>query len=191
MVIQYPSLPDLQPNSFVVAFQRVHIGGGGGIRPIVYGLLDIFSPQAIVARCGGRGTVAGQVLGGGEAGPGDHIAQDGAAEIVPSGGRKASPSYPILQNAMQSFRGQILVQPPQVPPVGNEAEKCPGRLAPDRQPILEIAGGIAHQLGRDRALLVAFPDNAHKVPGRRALRRGDILQGQTGDLMDTRTELPG
>ena len=52
-------------------------------------------------------------------------------------------------------------------------------------------GGIAHYLGRDRALLVAFPDNADEVSGCRAVRRGDILQGQTGDLMNTRAELPG
>ena len=33
--------------------------------------------------------MAGQVLGGGEAGPGDHVAQDGPAEIVPGGGMNA------------------------------------------------------------------------------------------------------
>jgi hypothetical protein len=43
--------------------------GKGGIRPVVYSFLNILSPQAIIARRGGGRTVAGHVLGGGEAGP--------------------------------------------------------------------------------------------------------------------------
>jgi hypothetical protein len=124
--------------------------------------------------------MAGQVLGGGETGPGDHVAQDGPAEIVPGGGREAGLIHALLQNAMQRFRGQILVQPSQVPPVGNEAEKRPGRLAPDCQPIPEIVGGIAYQLGRDRALLITFPDYADEVPGSCDLRGGDILHEYSG-----------
>lgn len=97
--------------SFMMAFQLVRTSGGGGIRPVAYGLLDIFPPQAIVARSGSGRTVARQVLGGGEARLGDHIAQNGPAEIVPGGGRKASSSDSILQIAVQGFRGEILVQP--------------------------------------------------------------------------------
>ena len=99
------------------------------------------------------------MLGGGETGSGDHIAEDGPAEIVPGSKREASPSNPVLQNAVQRFRGEILVQPSLISAVGNEAEKRPGRLASDRLPILEIAGGIAHHLGINQVLLVAFPDN--------------------------------
>ena len=135
--------------------------------------------------------MASQVLGAGEAEPGNHVAQDGPAKIVPGGGRDAGMIHALLQNAVQRFRGEILIQPSQVPAIGNEAEKCPGRLAPDRQPILEVAGGIAHQPGRDRALFVALPDNAHKVPGRGSIHRGDILHGQASYLMDARAELPG
>jgi hypothetical protein len=40
-------------------------------------------------------------------------------------------------------------------------------------------------------LLVAFPDNAYKLPWCRALRQGDILHGQASDLVDARAELPG
>ena len=56
--------------------------------------------------------------------------------------------------------------------IGNEAEKHPGRVAPHCHPILKIAGGIAHQLGRDRALLITFSDNADEVPGSCDLRGG-------------------
>jgi hypothetical protein len=121
-----------------------HTRRGGGIWPVVYGFLDIFPPQAIVARSGDGRTVAGQVLGGGEAGPGYHVTQDSPAKIVPGGGRKAGPSDPALQNAVERLRGQILVQPSQAPTIGNESEKRPGHLATNCQPILEIAGGIAH-----------------------------------------------
>jgi len=51
------------------------------------------------------------VLGGGETGSGDHIAEDGPAEIVPGSKRGAGPSNPVLQNTVQRFRGEILVQP--------------------------------------------------------------------------------
>ena len=70
--------------------------------------------------------MASQMLGGGEAGPGNHVAQDGPAEIVPRGGREAGTGAPILQNAVQGFWGKILVQPSQVPAIGNKAEKRPG-----------------------------------------------------------------
>ena len=83
---------------------------GRGIRLIVYGLLNILSPESIVASGSGGRTVASQVLGGGEAGPGDHVVQDGAAEIVP-GGREAGPVNAVFQNTVKRFRGQVLVQP--------------------------------------------------------------------------------
>jgi len=40
--------------------------------------------------------VAGQILSGGEAGLGYHVAQDSAAEIMPSGGQEASRGFPIF-----------------------------------------------------------------------------------------------
>jgi hypothetical protein len=55
--------------------------------------------------------VSGQVLGGGEAGPSDYIAQEGTPKIVLGRGRDAGPSNPGLQNAVQRFRGEILVKP--------------------------------------------------------------------------------
>ena len=97
--------------SLGMAFQKPRASGGGGIRPVVYGLLNILPPQPIIARRGSGRTVAGQVLGGGEAGPGDHVAQDSPAKIVSCGRRDASSNDSILQNAVQGFRGEILVQP--------------------------------------------------------------------------------
>jgi hypothetical protein len=58
------------------------------------------------------------VLGGGKTGSGDHIAEDGPAEIVPGSKREAGPSNPVLQNAVQRFRGEILVQPSLISAVG-------------------------------------------------------------------------
>ena len=51
------------------------------------------------------------MLGGGETGSGDHIAEDGPAEIVPGSKRGAGPSNRVLQNAVQRFRGESLVKP--------------------------------------------------------------------------------
>ena len=48
-------------------------------------------------------------------------------------------------------------------------KSTPGAL-PHCQQILKIAGGIAHQLGRDRELLISFPDIADEVPGSCDLR---------------------
>ena len=131
MLTKYSDLPDRRINSFAIACQVTHTNGKGGIRPVVYSFLNILSPQAIVARSGGGRTEAGKMLSSSETGSGDYIAQDGPAEIVPSGGREASPGGAIFQNAVQGFRGEILVQPSQVPMIRNEAEKRPGRLAPD------------------------------------------------------------
>ena len=63
---------------------------GRCIRPVVDGILDILQPQAVIAGRRRGGGVASQVLGGGQTGVGDHVAQDGQAEIVPDGeGRPA------------------------------------------------------------------------------------------------------
>ena len=66
--------------------------------------------------------------------------------------------------------------------IENKAEKRSKCFASDIQPILELAGSIAHQLGCDRALLVSFPYNADEVCRSGALCQGDILHGPASDL---------
>ena len=80
--------------------QIARASGGGGVRPVIYGLLNMLPPQAVIARRGGGRTVTSQVLGGGKAGTDNHFTQDGPAKIVSGDRRKAGPSDLVLQNAV-------------------------------------------------------------------------------------------
>jgi hypothetical protein len=164
---------------------------GKGVRPVVDGLLHVLPPEPVVASRGGGGAVPGQVLGGGQPGVGDHVAQDRAAEIVPGGGRQVGFRDPLPQDAVQRLGGQVAVQPLQVAAVGDEAEQRTGRGAAQQQPARQVAGGIAGEPGRHRPLLVALADDADEIGRPLSVGRGDILHGQAGDLVDARPQLPG